>query len=61
MATGVPLANVLNTLEESLDHGLGMVLAPVGMDAGALNAGIGGANPLKSLQHDNSAGGPKHA
>jgi 2-keto-3-deoxy-L-rhamnonate aldolase RhmA/ankyrin repeat protein len=52
---GVPLANVLNTLKESLDHGLGMVLAPVGMDAGALNAGIGGANPLESLQRDESA------
>jgi 2-keto-3-deoxy-L-rhamnonate aldolase RhmA len=49
---GVPLANVLNTLKESLDHGLGMVMAPVGMDAGALNSGIGGANPLVSLQHD---------
>ncbi len=54
-AAGVPLANVFNTLKESLDHGLGMVMAPVGMDAGALNAGIGGANPLVSLQHDNSA------
>lgn len=52
---GVPLANVLNTLKESLDYGLGMVLAPVGMDAGALNSGIGGANPLESLQHDNSS------
>jgi ankyrin repeat protein/2-keto-3-deoxy-L-rhamnonate aldolase RhmA len=55
-AAGVPLANVLNTLKESLDAGLGMVLAPVGMDAGALNSGIGGANPLRSLQRDNTAG-----
>lgn len=54
-AAGVPLAGVLNTLKEALDHGLCMVLAPVCMDAGALNAGIGGANPLKSLQKDNSA------
>jgi len=57
-AAGVPLAGVLNTLEEALDHGLGMVLAPVGMDGGALNtgiAGIAGTNPLESLQHDNSA------
>lgn len=52
---GVPLAGVLNTLEESLNHGLGMVLAPVGMDAGALNAGIVGASPLESLKKDNSA------
>jgi|GEM_PF-1167308 len=54
-AAGVPLAGVLNTLEEALDHGLGLVLAPVGMDAGALNAGIVGTNPLQSLQNDNSA------
>jgi 2-keto-3-deoxy-L-rhamnonate aldolase RhmA/ankyrin repeat protein len=54
-AAGVPLAGVLNTLEEALDHGLGMVLAPVGMDGGALNAGIVGTNPLESLQSDNSA------
>jgi 2-keto-3-deoxy-L-rhamnonate aldolase RhmA/ankyrin repeat protein len=54
-AAGVPLAGVLNTLEEALDHGLGMVLAPVGMDAGALNTGIVGTNPLQSLQNDNSA------
>jgi 2-keto-3-deoxy-L-rhamnonate aldolase RhmA len=54
-AAGVPLAGVLNTLEEALDHGLGMVLAPVGMDGGALNTGIAGTNPLESLQHDNSA------
>jgi 2-keto-3-deoxy-L-rhamnonate aldolase RhmA/ankyrin repeat protein len=54
-AAGVPLAGVLNTLEEALDHGLGMVLAPVGMDAGALNAGIVGTNPLQSLQNDNTA------
>ena len=32
-----------------------MVLAPVGMDAGALNTGIVGTNPLESLQTDNSA------
>jgi hypothetical protein len=54
-AAGVPLAGVLNTLEESLSHGLGLVLAPVGMDGGALNAGIVGTNPLESLQNDNSA------
>ncbi len=54
-AAGVPLAGVLNTLEEALDHGLGMVLAPVGMDGGALNTGIVGTNPLESLQNDNSA------
>lgn len=54
-AAGVPLAGVLSTLEEALDHGLGMVLAPVAMDAGALNAGIVGTNPLESLQGDNSA------
>lgn len=54
-AAGVPLAGVLNTLEEALDHGLGMVLAPVGMDGGALNAGIVGTNPLESLQNVNSA------
>jgi 2-keto-3-deoxy-L-rhamnonate aldolase RhmA len=54
-AAGVPLAGVLNTLEAALDHGLGMVLAPVGMDGGALNAGIAGINPLESLQSDNSA------
>jgi 2-keto-3-deoxy-L-rhamnonate aldolase RhmA len=54
-AAGVPLAGVLNTLEEALDHGLGMVLAPVGMDGGALNTGIAGTNPLESLQNDNSA------
>lgn len=53
-AAGVPLAGVLNTLEEALDHGLGMVLAPVGMDGGALNTGIAGTNPLESLQNDNS-------
>ncbi|MCP4365967.1 MAG: hypothetical protein GY800_11820 [Planctomycetes bacterium] len=52
---GVPLAGVLSTLTASLDHGLGMVLAPVGMDAGALNTGIMGTNPLESLQKDNSA------
>ena len=52
---GVPLAGVLNTLKEALDHGLGMVLAPVGMDGGALNAGIVGTNPLESLQTVNSA------
>jgi len=52
---GVPLAGVLNTLKASLDHGLGMVLAPVGMDGGALNTGIAGTNPLQSLQTDNSA------
>jgi 2-keto-3-deoxy-L-rhamnonate aldolase RhmA/ankyrin repeat protein len=54
-AAGVPLAGVLNTLEESLNHGFGMVLAPVGMDSGALNTGIVGTNPLESLQGDNSA------
>jgi 2-keto-3-deoxy-L-rhamnonate aldolase RhmA len=54
-AAGVPLAGVLNTLEEALNHGLGMVLAPVGMDGGALNTGIAGTNPLESLQNDNSA------
>jgi len=54
-AAGVPLAGVLNTLKESLDHGLGMVLAPVGMDGGALNAGIVGTSPLESLKKDNSA------
>lgn len=54
-AAGVPLAGVLNTLQESLDHGLGMVLAPVGMDGGALNTGIVGTNPLEGLQRDNSA------
>jgi hypothetical protein len=54
-AAGVPLAGVLNTLGESLEHGLGMVLAPMAMDAGALNAGILGLNPLESLQADNSA------
>jgi hypothetical protein len=54
-AAGVPLAGVLNTLEESLEHGLGMVLAPMAMDAGALNAGILGLNPLESLKADNSA------
>ncbi|XXT25526.1 aldolase/citrate lyase family protein [Sorangium sp. So ce429] len=54
-AAGVPLAGVLSTLEEALDHGLGMVLAPVGMDGGALNTGIVGTNPLESLQNDNSA------
>jgi 2-keto-3-deoxy-L-rhamnonate aldolase RhmA/ankyrin repeat protein len=54
-AEGVPLAGVLNTLEEALNHGLGMVLAPVGMDGGALNAGIVGTNPLESLRNDNSA------
>jgi len=53
-AAGVPLAGVLNSLKDSLDHGLGMVLAPMGMDAGALNAGIVGTNPLESLQSDNS-------
>jgi 2-keto-3-deoxy-L-rhamnonate aldolase RhmA len=52
---GVPLAGVLNTLEASLAHGFGMVLAPVAMDGGALNAGIMGLNPLESLQKDNSA------
>lgn len=54
-AARVPMAGVSNTLEESLNHGLGMVLAPVGMDAGALNAGIVGTNPLESLQTVNSA------
>jgi ankyrin repeat protein/2-keto-3-deoxy-L-rhamnonate aldolase RhmA len=54
-AAGVPLAGVLNTLEESLDHGLGMVMAPVAMDGGALNTGIAGTSPLQSLQNDNSA------
>jgi len=54
-AAGVPLAGVLNSLEESLNHGFGMVLAPVAMDAGALNAGIVGTNPLESLKKDNSA------
>ncbi len=54
-AAGVPLAGVLNSLKESLDHGLGMVLAPVCMDAGALNTGIVGTNPLESLKNDNSA------
>lgn len=54
-AAGVPLVDVLNTLKEALDHGLGMVLAPVGMDAGALNTGIAGTNPLASLQGDNTA------
>ncbi|TFL16145.1 hypothetical protein [Jannaschia formosa] len=54
-AAGVPLAGVLNTLEASLEHGFGMVLAPMGMDAGGLNAGLAGANPLESLQGDNSA------
>jgi 2-keto-3-deoxy-L-rhamnonate aldolase RhmA/ketosteroid isomerase-like protein len=54
-AAGVPLAGVLNTLEQSLEHGFGMVLAPMAMDAGALNAGILGLNPLESLQADNSA------
>lgn len=54
-AAGVPLAGVLNTLEEALDRGLGMVLAPVGMDGGALNTGITGTNPLQSLRNDNSA------
>ncbi|HMA93273.1 MAG TPA: aldolase/citrate lyase family protein, partial [Polyangiaceae bacterium] len=54
-AAGVPLAGVFNTLKEALDHGLGMVLAPVGMDAGALNTGIVGTNPLESLRNDNSA------
>lgn len=54
-AAGVPLAGVLNTLEQSLDHGFGMVLAPMGMDAGGLNAGILGLNPLESLQKTNSA------
>jgi len=52
---GVPLAGVLNTLEEALDQGLGMVLAPVGMDGGALDTGIAGTNPLESLQNANSA------
>jgi len=60
-AAGVPLVNVLNTLEESLNYGLGMVMAPVGMDGGALNAGISlsagisGTNPLESLRNVNSA------
>ena len=54
-AAGVPLAGVLSTLKASLDHGLGMVLAPVAMDAGALNTGIAGTNPLESLRNDNSA------
>lgn len=54
-AAGVPLAGVLNSLKDSLDHGFGMVLAPMGMDAGALNAGIVGTNPLESLKSDNSA------
>jgi 2-keto-3-deoxy-L-rhamnonate aldolase RhmA len=54
-AEGVPLAGVLNTLQQSLDHGFGMVLAPMAMDAGGLNAGILGLNPLQSLQGTNSA------
>jgi ankyrin repeat protein len=54
-AAGVPLAGVLNTLQAALDHGFGMVLAPMGMDAGGLNAGLAGANPLESPQGDNSA------
>jgi 2-keto-3-deoxy-L-rhamnonate aldolase RhmA len=54
-AEGVPLAGVLSTLEEALEHGLGLVLAPVGMDGGALNTGIVGTNPLESLQSDNTA------
>lgn len=54
-AAGVPLAGVLNTLQAALDHGLGMVLAPVGMDAGALDTGIVGTNPLEGLQRNNSA------
>jgi 2-keto-3-deoxy-L-rhamnonate aldolase RhmA len=54
-AAGVPLAGVLSTLKASLDHGLGMVLAPMAMDAGALNTGIIGTNPLESLRNDNSA------
>jgi 2-keto-3-deoxy-L-rhamnonate aldolase RhmA len=54
-SAGVPLAGVLNTLKDALDHGFGMVLAPVGMDAGALNTGIVGTNPLESLKSDNSA------
>ncbi|MCB2262033.1 MAG: hypothetical protein LGR52_03725 [Candidatus Thiosymbion ectosymbiont of Robbea hypermnestra] len=54
-AAGVPLAGVKNTLKEALDHGMGMVLAPVGMDGGALNTGIVGTNPLESLQSDNTA------
>jgi 2-keto-3-deoxy-L-rhamnonate aldolase RhmA len=54
-AAGVPLAGVISTLEAALAHGFGMVLAPVGMDGGALNAGIMGLNPLQSLQKDNSA------
>ena len=54
-SAGVPLAGVLNTLKEALDHGLGMVMAPVGMDGGALNTGIGGDNPLEGLKKDNSA------
>lgn len=52
---GVPLAGVLSTLEASLNHGFGMVLAPMGMDGGALNTGIVGTNPLESLQSDNTA------
>ena len=54
-AAGVPLAGVLNSLEAALEHGFGMVLAPMGMDAGGLNAGLAGANPLESLRRDNSA------
>src|SRR5262249_40949399 len=54
-AAGVPLGNGLNRLKESLDYGLGMVMAPVGMDGGALNTGITGTNPLESLQSVNSA------
>lgn len=54
-AYGVPLAGVFGTLKESLDRGLGLVLAPMGMDAGALNTGIIGTNPLQSLANDNSA------
>jgi 2-keto-3-deoxy-L-rhamnonate aldolase RhmA len=55
LAAGVPIAGVLNSLEDALDKGFGMVLAPMGMDAGALNAGIMGTNPLQSLQGTNSA------
>ena len=54
-AAKVPLAGVVNPLVPALNCGLGMVLATVGMDAGALNTGIAGINPLQSLQNDNSA------
>jgi ankyrin repeat protein/2-keto-3-deoxy-L-rhamnonate aldolase RhmA len=52
---GVPLAGVSNTLAAALEHGLGLVLAPVGMDGGAIDTGIVGTSPLESLQNDNTA------